>query len=394
MHRVCSAILPLGFYPPTSFYTKLSKTHSSAIPIATMSTELSLIQTHAQKDKTHRKHKDTSKKRSSKKRRHEEQASSQTTDLQPSQSSPSKKRRTEKEYLEHDSQLDAQTLPEMTTATSIDNSITNSPFHLQTTSLYLPLSPISQSSALTGLCAEHLSPLILTYYPPLRGIVLSYSNVRLSETPSPDSSSTTEPLPVLAKSVDEYAVSFIWATADFLVFRPQKGTWIEGYVNLQNESHLGLVYLNLFSASIPRSYLPKSWKWVEDPPSSSSSNLKTAGKSNNRSTEGQGHFVDENGNKVDGMVRFRIRDFETQVRVESDRGFVSIEGTLLSAEEEREVEAKEREKRVGRGTKEGVGGRSQRGRPVNGAHPKEIGGSAFFMTPDENRVLLGYPILD
>jgi DNA-directed RNA polymerase I subunit RPA43 len=343
-----------------------------------MSTELSLIQTHAQKDKTHRKHKDTSEKRSSKKRRHEEQASSQTTDLQPSQSSPSKKRRTEKEYLEHDSQLNAQTLPEMApTRTITATSTTNSPFHLQTTSLYLPLSPISQSSALTGLCAEHLSPLILTYYPPLRGIVLSYSNVRLSETPSPDSSSTNEPLPVLAKSVDEYAVSFIWATADFLVFRPQKGTWIEGYVNLQNESHLGLVYLNLFSASIPRSYLPKSWKWIEDPSSSGPSNPKTAEKRSRGSAEveGQGHFVDENGNKVDGMVRFRIRDFETQARIESDRGFVSIEGTLLSAEEEREVEMKEREKRVGRGTREGVGGRAQRGRPVSGAHPEEIGGS-------------------
>lgn len=347
-----------------------------------MSTKLSLIQMHAQKDKTHRKHKDTSEKRSSKKRRHEEQASSQTTDLQPSQSSPSKKQRTEKEYLEHDSQLDTQTLPEIAptktaAATSINNFTTNSPFHLQTTSLYLPLSPISQSSAFTGLCAEHLSPLILTYYPPLRGIVLSYSNVRLSETPSPNSSSTTEPFPVLAKSVDEYAASFIWATADFLVFRTQKGTWIEGYVNLQNESHLGLVYLNLFSASIPRSYLPKRWKWVEDPSSSGSSNPKTARKSNKGSAEveGQGHFVDENGNKVDGMVRFRIRDFETQARIESDRGFISIEGTLLSAEEEREVEAKEREKRIGRGTREGVGGRAQRGRPVSGAHPEEIGGS-------------------
>jgi DNA-directed RNA polymerase I subunit RPA43 len=349
-----------------------------------MSTELSLIQTHAQKDKTHRKHKDTSKKHSSKKRRHEEQASSQTTDLQLSQSSPSKKRRTGKEYWEHDSQLNAQALPEMaptgtTTATSINNSTTNSPLHLQTTSLYLPLSPISQSSALTGLCAEHLSPLILTYYPPLRGIVLSYSNVRLSETSFPDSSSTTEPLPVLAKSVDEYAVSFIWATADFLVFRPQKGTWIEGYVNLQNESHLGLVYLNLFSASIPRSYLPKSWKWVEDPSSSGSSNPKTARKGGKGSAkeEGQGHFVDQNDNKVDGMVKFRIRDFETQARMESDRGFVSIEGTLLSAEEEREVEAKEREKRLGRDTREGVGGRAQRGKPVNGAHPEEIGGSTM-----------------
>ena len=140
------------------------------------------------------------------------------------------------------------------------------------------------------------------------------------------------------------------------------------------------MYLNLFSASIPRSYLPKSWKWVEDPSSSGSSNPKTAGKSSKggAEVEGQGHFVDENGNKVDGMVRFRIRDFETQARMESDRGFVSIEGTLLSAEEEREVKAKEREKRVGWDTREGVGRRAQRSRLVSGAHPEEIGGQGLL----------------
>jgi hypothetical protein len=45
------------------------------------------------------------------------------------------------------------------------------------------LAPISQLHSLAGICAEHLSPLILTYYPPFKGVVLSYSNAQLSKHP-------------------------------------------------------------------------------------------------------------------------------------------------------------------------------------------------------------------
>ncbi|PBP25479.1 RNA polymerase Rpb7-like domain-containing protein [Diplocarpon rosae] len=74
---------------------------------------------------------------------------------------------------------------------------TVSPFHLQTSSLYLPLAPVSQKFPLEGICAEHLSPLLLTYYPPFKG----------------------------------------------------------------NEGHLGLVCWNLFNASIERKRLPSNWEW-------------------------------------------------------------------------------------------------------------------------------------
>src|SRR5450432_1640489 len=59
--------------------------------------------------------------------------------------------------------------------------LADSPFHTQTSSIYLPLAPISQRQPLEGICAEHLSPLILTYYPQLSGVILSYSQPRMSE---------------------------------------------------------------------------------------------------------------------------------------------------------------------------------------------------------------------
>ncbi|KAI7438569.1 hypothetical protein KC368_g11975, partial [Hortaea werneckii] len=137
----------------------------------------------------------------------------------------------------------------------------HSPFVQQTASFYLALSPCANSFPLEGLCAEHISPLLLTYYGPLKGIVLSYDNARLSASPEEAATMTTpssrDAQTILAKSTDEYAVTFVWLTADFVLFRPQKGTYLEGYVNLQNESLLGLVCYNYFNAGIEWNRLPK-----------------------------------------------------------------------------------------------------------------------------------------
>lgn len=225
----------------------------------------------------------------------------------------------------------------------------DSPFYTQTSSLYLPLSPIAQLHPLQGLCAEHLSPLILTYYPPFHGVILSYSNVRLSE--DLQRLGTSDPAEkVLAKSIDEYAVSFVWVTADFVIFKPQRGAWIEGWINLQNEGHLGLVCWNLFNASIDRSRLPKEWKWVAGgtgglrKPSS-----KKRGKSSevehleqrddsNDVEQVEGHFEDPEGQKIEGKIRFRVKDAVPSSTSEPEKGFLSIEGTVLDEDEEEEEE--------------------------------------------------------
>ena len=237
----------------------------------------------------------------------------------------------------------------------------DSPFHLQTTSLYLPLSPIAQLHPLQGLCAEHLSPLILTYYPPFHGVILSYSNVRLSEDlVRPGAGCQGEK--VLAKSIDEYAVSFVWVTADFLVFMPQRGGWIEGWINLQNEGHLGLVCWNLFNASIDRNRLPKKWKWVAGGMSAQRKlSLKKRGKGSeignmeqrdeaNDVEEADGCFEDSEGQKVDGKIRFRVKDVVPSSTSEPEKGFLSIEGTMLDEEDDDDLvdQDKGRARRKGR----------------------------------------------
>jgi DNA-directed RNA polymerase I subunit RPA43 len=206
-----------------------------------------------------------------------------------------------------------------------DTESTGSPFHAQTSSIYLPLAPISQRQPLEGICAEHLSPLILTYYPPLNGVILSYSNARIAERPFEDDCNQT-----LLQCIDEYGAAFAWVTAEFLLFKPERGAWLEGYINLQNEGHLGLVCWNLFNASIERQRLPKEWKWVGVESSRESSTMNGG-----YAEDGMGHYVDGDGKKVEGTIRFRVKEIESSH--DRERGFLSIAGTMLDDKAEKEV---------------------------------------------------------
>lgn len=217
-----------------------------------------------------------------------------------------------------------------------------SPFVQETTSFYLALSPCAHEYPLEGLCAEHISPLLLSYYPPLKGIVLSYDNPRLSEDPEdeqrPQASSIREAKTVLARSIDEYAVNYIWLTADFLIFKPTNGTYLEGYVNLQNESILGLVCYNYFNAGIERNRLPKDWRWVGEDHAFEGRGKGMA------SQEGEGYWADGDGKKVEGRLVFRVRDFEATPGSENGAGSINIYGTLLNDAEDKALNDEENQR--------------------------------------------------
>lgn len=225
----------------------------------------------------------------------------------------------------------------------------HSPFVHQTSSLYLPLSPMAHSFPLAGLCGEHISPHLLSYYPPLKGVMISYSNPRLSETAEEaeerSRSSTETGKSVLARSVDEYAVTFVWLIADYLLFRPRKGTVLEGYINVQNESVLGLVCYNYFNAGVERQRLPKDWSWV-------------GGERQGRKKEGEeaaeGYYIDGEGKKVEGRVLFRVVDFQANGASEVGGGSIDIVGSLLSKEEDANIEEQSRRETAEKG---GEGGR-------------------------------------
>lgn len=228
-----------------------------------------------------------------------------------------------------------------TTAISSKQLHSKSPFVQQTTSFYLALSPIAHHFPLEGLCAEHISPLILTYYAPLKGVVLSYNSPRLSESPEKGAkvSKGRDAKTVLGTSVDEYAVTFVWLTVDLLIFKPQRGAVLEGYVNLQNESILGLICYNYFNAGIERSRLPKDWQWVADETTEESGEMSRKGR-----REAAGHYVNGEGNKVEGKIIFKVKDFEATAGAEMGSGSINIYGTLLAESEDAKVDEEARQK--------------------------------------------------
>ncbi|KAI4154104.1 MAG: hypothetical protein LQ340_001898 [Diploschistes diacapsis] len=217
----------------------------------------------------------------------------------------------------------------------------SSPLHIQRASLYLSIPPVALRYASRGLCAEVLSSLLLKYYSPMQGVVTAYDNVQLSANPS----QTTEEGPSLAISFNEYAEPFIWITADFLLFRPRRGDRIPGWVNLQNESHLGLVCWNLFNVSLARAHLPKKWNWIEPTASQSKSKARlkggaaSTGSHDHGGVNGtemvygpsdyQGHYEDENGTPIPERISFLVNDVEASSSTDREKSYLAIEGTMV-----------------------------------------------------------------
>lgn len=249
------------------------------------------------------------------------------------------------------------------------------PFFTQALSLYVPFFPVGFDKPLTNVAAQHLDPMLNHYSPILRGVLLSYSNLNLSDRPAKASIThpPTDQTPALLHSVDEYAVGFGWLTFDAHLFVPSRGKWMEGVVQLQNEGHIGVVCWNKFNASIEAKRLPQGWKWVDlakgtakqSPPPASDQDDEEQGEQEEDILDGEelqvveqihttGYWVNERGRKVSGKLRFRIKNFD--VGLAGDYGYLSIEGTFLDEDAERTLSAEERETERGRRAKQNPSG--------------------------------------
>ncbi|KAL2016654.1 hypothetical protein VTK56DRAFT_3198 [Thermocarpiscus australiensis] len=250
------------------------------------------------------------------------------------------------------------------------------PFFKQTISLYVPFFPVGFDKPLTNVAAQHLDPLLNHYSPLLRGVLLSYSNLNLSDRPAKASITRppTDKSPALLHSIDEYAVGFGWLTFDAHLFVPSRGKWMEGVVQLQSEGHIGVVCWNKFNASIEAKRLPNGWGWVDlakGPARRSTSPAPNQDGDEQQDPEEEdmldgeelqvveqihttGYWVNERGRKVSGKLRFRIKNFD--VGLAGDYGYLSIEGTCLDDAAERALAAQERELERARRAKQNPSG--------------------------------------
>ncbi|KAI0101698.1 hypothetical protein GGR51DRAFT_308287 [Nemania sp. FL0031] len=220
------------------------------------------------------------------------------------------------------------------------------PFYTQTVSQYLPLHPLGINEPVHGYVNQHLEPLLNRYVPSFGGVLLAYRKPRLGEAPG--SSSLTEESgmddTVVMESINEHAVSFGWLTVEIDIFQPSRGAWLEGLVNIQTEGHVGVVCWGKFNSSIESGRLPRDWRWVdqhtnEKDQAASENNSEDPFAEDNAEAEHAevhttGYWVDGQGAKItsDTPICFRIKNYE--VGSSGEYGYLSIEGTMLTKEEE------------------------------------------------------------
>lgn len=246
-----------------------------------------------------------------------------------------------------------------------------SPFVSLSASWKVTVPPIAATYTMEGVLATYISPLLLTWHPQLDGILLAYNHAKLHTRPPQGADADSDEEQPMAQSVDECASPYIWLTLSALVFKPVKGLEMEGFLSLQNESHITLILWNFFTVTISHKRVPRSWKWHDF--EYDSYGEPTGQGAMHRDTEQWGSWYDANGTPIEGFLRFRIRDWDClPAGVDGDGSFLSIEGSMLTDEEEEDLErrkeaAKQKRKQAWEAAKplQGVlkGSGKPRGRP-------------------------------
>ncbi|KAF2856426.1 hypothetical protein T440DRAFT_439486 [Plenodomus tracheiphilus IPT5] len=207
--------------------------------------------------------------------------------------------------------------------------------HQERIAQYVSLSPACLATPLPAVCASIFSPLLLSYFPPARGIVLAYTDVELHDSPDTededDDSKKNKGQELLLRHIDEYSSPFLWASATFLVFRPKRNTSLTGTLTHQSRTHISLSYLNTFPVSVLAAHLPSTWSWHAE-----TANRMKKGWDGRISDEGGWWVIEGEGMVKNGRgLEVRIRDFEGRMDGKGrGKGFLRIEGSLLSVEEE------------------------------------------------------------
>lgn len=158
--------------------------------------------------------------------------------------------------------------------------------------LELCLPPIDASDPLAGV-ERQLDDVLLTYVKEAEGILMGWDAPRF--------------LDKSARVLDESPFCHARVVVDTIVWRPRRDEELEGQVKLMGPSHIGLLILGTFNASIPLRLIPENWTFEEN-------------------FEGDdGYWRDGNGTAlaIDQTLRFKT------VNIKKGANILSVEGSLL-----------------------------------------------------------------
>ncbi|KAK9385476.1 hypothetical protein V1515DRAFT_608201 [Lipomyces mesembrius] len=197
-------------------------------------------------------------------------------------------------------------------------------FFIVQTSMYVSIAPMYTLAPLQGIRSQHLDPLTMTYYPAVSGIVLACLGVSIDDADG-------------AKIAGDSPFAFVWISAKLLVWRPKRGDILQGRINLQSRSHIGLLIFDVFNASITRDKIPATWKFIEnvldeDAELGTSADNEANGEANGDAealddedgeSKSLGYWVNEKGKKIEGKLTLIVESLELSGKL------FSVEGSLL-----------------------------------------------------------------
>ena len=201
-----------------------------------------------------------------------------------------------------------------------------------TTELYVSLAPCFINDPINGIKAQHLDPLVMTYFPKAKGVVIAYSNLKLS----PENKTTdTDDNPIYVSTVSNSSpFTYLWVTVDLLIWQPNAGDIIEGYSYMQTASHIGLLVHDTFNATIKKLNMPAEGRFVPSQVDEYAESEQDTGK-----FKSFGYWVDENDVKIEGKIKFTVKSVHASGRV------VSLAGTLIKPGSEKDAQPVIRERR-------------------------------------------------
>lgn len=170
----------------------------------------------------------------------------------------------------------------------------------------------------------------MSYYEPVGGVVIAYQNIRFESDK--------------ARIVAESPFAHVWVTVDFLVWAPKKGSVLQGWVNLQSASHVGLLVENTWNVSISKEKIPAGWSYhevregfvpkkIQVPKEKEEEDDPAEG----AEVEGMedmeyapehdtGGWMNDSEEYVDGLLRFQVESVKAMGHI------FSMEGSLLNTE--------------------------------------------------------------
>ncbi|CCD25205.1 DNA-directed RNA polymerase I subunit RPA43 NDAI_0E03880 [Naumovozyma dairenensis CBS 421] len=206
-------------------------------------------------------------------------------------------------------------------------------------SLYVSLAPMYMNNPLQGIMKQHLNPMVMKYNSTVGGVVLGYENLKICDMdPTNDETSDEK----LIKLTPDTPFGFTWCEVDLYAWQPHVGDIMEGYIFIQSASHIGLLLHDAFNASIKKNNIPEDWTFISNDEEYIAETSRTDDgdkNENNNGNEGNnnngiqgnsyvnrslGYWVDANGSRIDGKLKFTVRNVHTTGRV------VSVEGTLYT----------------------------------------------------------------